>query len=244
MRPHIFMALPSYSGDRLDVKLAALSLLLLAAPLAQHGCYSKPAPASVTVCDECPAIIVHTRSLQDVDEMIDYGEFGDEEYEDLALLEEVEQAMEAAHVEIKLGDRVVGMVYDIDEEGANVEIGQKYSGFVPLSECSFARLRTVRTIAWTSGKAVSGLKLQSHGAAVVWRNSFASYRCGLCMHLLLTGVGCACSFQCPPPARVLPACAARAPHTINCCSIAHPNLIRTVAAACTALSRWRHCVWA
>lgn len=78
--------------------------------------------------------------------MIDYGEFGDEEYEDLALLEEVEQAMEAAHVEIKLGDRVVGTVHDIDEDGAYVEIGQKYSGFVPLSECSFARLRTVSTI--------------------------------------------------------------------------------------------------
>ena len=128
-----------------DVKLAALSLLLLAAPLAQHGCYSKPAPASVAVCDKCPAIIAHTRPLQDLDEMIDYGEFGDEEYEDLALLEEVEQAMEAAHVEIKLGDRVVGTVYDIDEDGAYVEIGQKYSGFVPLSECSFARLRTVST---------------------------------------------------------------------------------------------------
>lgn len=167
MRPHIFWALPSYSGDRLDVKLAALSLLLLAAPLAQHGCYSKPAPASVAVCDKRPAIIAHTRPLQDLDEMVDYGELGDEEYEDLALLEEVEQAMEAAHVEIKLGDRVVGTVHDIDEDGAYVEIGQKYSGFVPLSECSFARLRTVSTICKTVVKQIQGFSCGAMTLAVV-----------------------------------------------------------------------------
>jgi len=76
----------------------------------------------------------------DLDEMVDYDEFGDEEYADL--YEEVEELFEAADVELKVSDKVMGTVYEVDEDGAYVEIGQKYSGFVPLSECSFARLKT------------------------------------------------------------------------------------------------------
>jgi len=78
---------------------------------------------------------------EDLDEMVDYDEFGDEEYEEL--YEELEELVEAADVELQVGDKVVGSVYEVDEDGAYVEIGQKYSGFVPLSECSFARLKTV-----------------------------------------------------------------------------------------------------
>jgi small subunit ribosomal protein S1 len=78
---------------------------------------------------------------QDLDEMVDYDEFGDEEYEEM--FEEVQELLETSDAELKVGDKVVGAVYEVDEDGAYVEIGQKYSGFVPLSECSFARLKTV-----------------------------------------------------------------------------------------------------
>lgn len=81
---------------------------------------------------------------EDLDEMVDYDEFGDEEYAE-ELFDEVENMIEASNVELKVGDKVVGTVYEIDEDGAYVEIGHKYSGFVPLSECSFARLKTVST---------------------------------------------------------------------------------------------------
>lgn len=76
----------------------------------------------------------------DLDEMVDYDEFGDEEYEEI--FDEVEQLYDGADIELKVGDKVVGTVYEIDEDGAYVEIGQKCSGFVPLTECSFARLKT------------------------------------------------------------------------------------------------------
>lgn len=78
---------------------------------------------------------------EDLDEMIDYDEFGDEEYEEI--FEEVETMMEAADYELKPGDKVVGTVYECDEDGAYVEIGAKSAGFVPLSECSLARLKSV-----------------------------------------------------------------------------------------------------
>mmetsp|Transcript_30144 Transcript_30144/g.66828 ORF Transcript_30144/g.66828 Transcript_30144/m.66828 type:complete len:438 (-) Transcript_30144:933-2246(-) len=77
---------------------------------------------------------------EDLDEMIDYDEMGDEEYADL--YQEVEQLYDAADVELKVGDKVVGTVYEVDEDGAYVEIGEKASGFVPLTECSFAKLKT------------------------------------------------------------------------------------------------------
>mmetsp|Transcript_17096 Transcript_17096/g.42846 ORF Transcript_17096/g.42846 Transcript_17096/m.42846 type:complete len:435 (-) Transcript_17096:959-2263(-) len=80
---------------------------------------------------------------QDLDEMVDYDEFGDEEYEEL--FEEVEELVEASTADkehLKVGDKVVGTVYEVDEDGAYVEIGDKASGFVPVSECSFAKLKT------------------------------------------------------------------------------------------------------
>jgi hypothetical protein len=78
----------------------------------------------------------------DLDEMVDYDEFGDDEYAELHA--QVEQLLETAHSDLRIGDRVVGTVYQVDEEGAYVEIGQKASGFVPLAECSFAKLKSVR----------------------------------------------------------------------------------------------------
>lgn len=78
---------------------------------------------------------------EDLDEMVDYDEFGDEEYEEL--FEEVEELIEARDEELKVGDKVMGTVYEVDDDGAYVEIGQKASGFVPLAECSFAKLKTV-----------------------------------------------------------------------------------------------------
>jgi hypothetical protein len=78
----------------------------------------------------------------DLDEMVDYDEFADDEYE--ALFEEVEQLVDSRDLELKVGDKVVGTVYEVDEDGAYVEIGEKASGFVPLAECSFAKLKTVR----------------------------------------------------------------------------------------------------
>jgi hypothetical protein len=77
----------------------------------------------------------------DLDEMVDYDEFADDEYE--ALFEEVEQLVDSRDLELKVGDKVVGSVYEVDEDGAYVEIGEKASGFVPLAECSFAKLKTV-----------------------------------------------------------------------------------------------------
>lgn len=78
---------------------------------------------------------------QDVDEMVDYDDFGDEEYEE-AIFEEVENLVEGTDIELNVGDKIVGTVYEIEDDGAYVEIGDKASGFVPLAECSFAKLKT------------------------------------------------------------------------------------------------------
>lgn len=77
---------------------------------------------------------------EDLDEMVDYDEFGDEEYEDI--FEEVEEILEEQDYDLKVGDKVVGTVYEVDEDGAYVEIGAKVAGFVPLAECSLAKLKT------------------------------------------------------------------------------------------------------
>lgn len=85
----------------------------------------------------------HTEAQQeeDLDEMVDYDEFGDEEYAEIH--DQVEQLIDESYSILNVGDSVRGTVYDVDEEGAYVEIGEKASGFVPLSECSFAKLKTV-----------------------------------------------------------------------------------------------------
>lgn len=74
--------------------------------------------------------------------MVDYDEFGDEEFADM--YSEVETMVEEAEVSLKVGDKVTGTIYEVDEDGAYCEVGSKYSGFVPLSECSFVKLKTVR----------------------------------------------------------------------------------------------------
>lgn len=77
----------------------------------------------------------------DLDEMVDYDEFGDEEFAEIA--EDVEELMEEYTYSYKPGDKVVGTVYEVDEDGAYIEIGAKSAGFVPLSECSMAKLKSV-----------------------------------------------------------------------------------------------------
>lgn len=87
--------------------------------------------------------MIHTDEASqeaDLDEMVDYDEFGDEEYEEL--MEEVEQALDAADTNLQVGDKVFGLIYEVDDDGAYVEIGEKGSGFIPLSECSIAKLKT------------------------------------------------------------------------------------------------------
>lgn len=77
---------------------------------------------------------------EDLDEMEDYDDMGDEEYEDI--WEQVEDMIEQYDDNIKDGDKVLGTVYEVDDDGAYVEIGGKMSGFVPLTECSLAKLKT------------------------------------------------------------------------------------------------------
>lgn len=79
---------------------------------------------------------------EDLAEMVDYDEFGDEEYAEL--YEEVEKLYSEYDYDFKVGDKVMGTVIDIDDEGAYIEIGAKASGFCPVSECSLAKLKTVR----------------------------------------------------------------------------------------------------
>lgn len=76
----------------------------------------------------------------DLDEMVDYDEFGDDEYADI--YEEVEGMLEETDYEFKVGDKVMGTVIEVDEDGAYVEIGAKSTAFCPITECSFARLKT------------------------------------------------------------------------------------------------------
>ena len=83
------------------------------------------------------------------------------EYADL--FDEVEQQLDEAGATFRVGDKVFGTVYEVDEDGAYVEIGAKAAGFVPLSECSLGKLRTVRA-RWASG-ASRGAQSGSAGGA-------------------------------------------------------------------------------
>lgn len=78
----------------------------------------------------------------DLDEMVDYDEFGADEYADMQ--EEVLTMLEEVDYEFKVGDKVMGTVIEVDEDGAYVEIGAKSTAFAPITECSFARLKMVR----------------------------------------------------------------------------------------------------
>ncbi|KAI8468426.1 MAG: plastid/chloroplast ribosomal protein S1 [Monoraphidium minutum] len=76
----------------------------------------------------------------DLDAVEDLEEVGDEEYAEL--YDEVETMLEESEASFKVGDKVYGTVYEVDEDGAYVEIGAKSAGFVPLSECSLGKLKT------------------------------------------------------------------------------------------------------
>jgi hypothetical protein len=81
---------------------------------------------------------------KDLDEMQDYEELADQAQFDEAFELEVEDMLEAAsETNLRPGQKVLGTVYEVDEDGAYVEIGAKSAGFVPLSECSLARLKSV-----------------------------------------------------------------------------------------------------
>lgn len=75
----------------------------------------------------------------DADEVADRP---DDEF--AAILDEVEGLLEEGEGSFKPGDKVFGTVYEVDEDGAYVEIGSKTAGFVPLVECSLGRLKSVR----------------------------------------------------------------------------------------------------
>jgi hypothetical protein len=95
----------------------------------------------------------------DLDEMEDLEEVGDEEHADL--YDEVETMLEESESSFKVGDKVYGTVYEVDDDGAYVEIGAKSAGFVPLVECALGKLKTVRVFDRTStarygGSAVRG----------------------------------------------------------------------------------------
>jgi len=103
----------------------------------------------------------------DLDEAVDQEEVGDEEFE--ALYDDVETMLEDSGATFKVGDKVYGTVYEVDEDGAYVEIGAKTAGFVPLAECSLGKLKTVS--ASNSG--------QQAGQWAAWRRARRSMR-GVC----------------------------------------------------------------
>lgn len=81
---------------------------------------------------------------RDLAELVDYAELsaaGGED-DDPELQEATERLLESSTVDLRMGDRVMGTVYEVDEDGAYVEVGAKTAGFVPLSECSLARLKS------------------------------------------------------------------------------------------------------
>jgi hypothetical protein len=86
----------------------------------------------------------------DLDAMVDQEDVGDEEFEDL--YDDVEGMLDESGASFKVGDKVYGTVYEVDEDGAYVEIGAKTAGFVPLSECSLGRLKTVSGTGWHGGR--------------------------------------------------------------------------------------------
>lgn len=80
---------------------------------------------------------------KDLDEMQDYEELTDNIAEDPELEQEIEAMIDkASEISLRPGEKVIGTVYEVDEDGAYVEIGAKSAGFVPLSECSLARLKS------------------------------------------------------------------------------------------------------
>jgi hypothetical protein len=81
---------------------------------------------------------------KDLDEMQDYEELTDQPEFDEAFELEVEDMLEkASDINLRPGEKIDGTVYEVDEDGAYVEIGAKSAGFVPVHECSLAKLKSV-----------------------------------------------------------------------------------------------------
>lgn len=59
--------------------------------------------------------------------------------------------------DFQLGNKVMGTVMEVDEDGAYIEIGAKCTAYVPLHECSFAKLKSV-----SRGVGVSGCLCQGN----------------------------------------------------------------------------------
>lgn len=89
---------------------------------------------------------------KDLDEMQDYEELTDQPEFDEAFELEVEDMLEkASETNLRPGQKIHGTVYEVDEDGAYVEIGAKSAGFVPVSECSLAKLKSVsRGLDWAA----------------------------------------------------------------------------------------------
>lgn len=97
---------------------------------------------------------------KDLDEMQDYEELTEHAEFDEAFEVEVEAMLDqASELNLRPGQKVHGTVYEVDEDGAYVEIGAKSAGFVPLSECSLAKLKSVsRWQQLLGGKGVGGCR--------------------------------------------------------------------------------------
>jgi hypothetical protein len=86
----------------------------------------------------------------DIIELDDDDDFEEEDLdedteEDVALYDEVDALTTEFDVSVNPKDRVYGTVYRVTEDGAYVELSGKSSGYVPLSECSVAKLSSVGT---------------------------------------------------------------------------------------------------
>ena len=88
---------------------------------------------------------------------------GDEEYADI--FDDVEAILEEGEVTFKVGETVYGTVYEVDDDGAYVEIGAKAAGFVPTVECSLGRVKSVRHLGARGGPAGAGRTAAASAAA-------------------------------------------------------------------------------
>jgi hypothetical protein len=106
---------------------------------------------------------------KDLDEMQDYEELADQAQFDEAFELEVEDMLEAAsETNLRPGQKVLGTVYEVDEDGAYVEIGAKSAGFVPLSECSLARLKSVSSPEMRSTACIHSVLRLPAACRAVW----------------------------------------------------------------------------
>jgi hypothetical protein len=143
----------SGSGVRLRLKVAAIEP-------ATSSEAEQPAASSLQPVDVEQLEIAELDAAQE--QLLKWMLFvdGDQQERELEAEEGVEDPNDAEHAEIfddveemleegiaasfKVGDKVLGTVYEVDDDGAYVEIGAKSAGFVPLVECALGRLKSVR----------------------------------------------------------------------------------------------------